>query len=128
MYKRQLLKTHVRRLQRIATDDGIRPADIGWLYLSALKLQLRELDGALPVSWDGRIASWQVLEGGGDSYVVRAAVQMTLHWATWDAAKKRLVHPGSFTYPGFTTYDYRLQRIDGAWMVTSLVPSPNGGA
>jgi hypothetical protein len=58
-----LLKTHVRRLQRVATHSAIYPTDIGWLYLAGIKRQLHELHEALPVSWDGKIVSWDVVEG-----------------------------------------------------------------
>jgi hypothetical protein len=122
-----LLKTHVQRLQEVATGEGIWPMDIGWLYLAGIKSQIRELHGALPVSWDGRIVSWEVIEGGGDRYVVRAAVQQTLHWATWDAAKKRLVQPGSMTYEA-TTNEYTLERVDDAWKITKLVRDLDGSA
>ena len=122
-----LLKTHVQRLQKVATGEGIWPMDIGWLYLAGIKGQIRELHGALPVSWEGRIVSWSVVEGGGDRYVVRAAVQETLHWATWDVAKKRLVRPGSMTYEA-TTNEYTLQRHDGTWKITKLVRDLNGSA
>ncbi len=111
-----LLKTHVQRLQQVATHSAIYPADIGWLYLAGIK-RIYELHGALPVSWDGKLVSWEVVEGGGDRYVVRAAVQPTLHWATWDAAKKRLVRPGSMTYEA-PTNEYTLERVGRSWKVT----------
>lgn len=123
-----MLKTHVQRLQEVATNSGIYPIDTGWLYLAGIKRQIYELHGALPVSWDGKIVSWDVIEGSGDRYVVQAAVQATLHWATWDAAKKRLVRPGSFTYTGVTTNEYTLERIDGTWKITKIVPNLNGSA
>jgi hypothetical protein len=118
----------VQRLQEVATSSGIYPADIGWLYLAGIKRQIYELHGALPVSWDGRIVVWDVVEGEGDRYVVRAAVQTTLHWATWDAAKKRLVRPGSFTYTGVTTNEYTLERVDGTWRITGVVRNIDGSA
>jgi hypothetical protein len=123
-----LLKTHVQRLQEVATDSGIYPTDIGWLYLAGIKRQIYELHGALPVSWDGKLVVWDVVEGGGDRYVVRAAVQTTLHWATWNASKKRLVRPGSFTYTGVTTNEYTLERLDGTWKITKLVRNLDGSA
>ena len=123
-----MLKTHVQRLQEVATGEGIWPMDIGWLYLAGIKGQIRELHGALPVSWVGKIVSWEVTQGGGDRYVVQAAVQQTLHWATWDAAKKRLVHPGSITYSGLTTNEYTLERVDGTWKITKVVRNLNGSA
>ncbi len=122
-----MLKTHVQRLQRVATGEGIWPMDIGWLYLAGIKRQIYELHGALPVSWDGRLVSWQVTQGGGDRYVVRAAVQQTLHWATWNAAQKRLVRPGSMTYEA-TTNEYTLERIDGTWKITKVVRDLDGSA
>lgn len=122
-----LLRSHVDRLLRVATSSGIYPVDTGWLYLAGIKGQIRELHGALPVSWDGRIVSWEVVEGGGDRYVVRAAVQETLHWATWDAARRRLVRPGSMTYEA-TTNEYTLERVDGAWKITDLVRNIDGSA
>jgi hypothetical protein len=82
----------------------------------------------LPISWDGKIATWDVVEGSGDRYVVRAAVQQTLHWATWDAAKKRLVRPGSTTYSGLTTNEYTLERVGGTWKITKVVRNLNGSA
>jgi hypothetical protein len=122
-----MLKTHVQRLQEVATSSGIWPMDTGWLYLAGIKGQIRELHGALPVSWDGKIVSWYVVEGSGDRYVVQAAVQQTLHWATWDAAKKRLVRPGSTTYEA-TTNEYTLERVDGTWKITKLVRDLSGSA
>jgi hypothetical protein len=122
-----LLRSHVNRLLRVATSSGIWPMDTGWLYLAGIKSQIRELQGALPVSWDGRIVSWEVVEGGGDRSVVRAALQKTLHWATWDAAKRRLVRPGSMTYEA-TTNEYTLERVDGAWKITKVVRNINGSA
>jgi hypothetical protein len=122
-----LLKTHVQRLQEVATNSGIYPTDIGWLYLAGIKRQIYELHGALPVSWDGKIVAWDVVEGGGDRYVVRAAVQTTLHWATWNAAKKRLVRPGSMIYEA-TTNEYTLERVDGTWKITNLVRNLDGSA
>ena len=44
-----LLKTHVQRLEKVATDSGIYPVDTGWLYLASIKRQIYELHGALPV-------------------------------------------------------------------------------
>jgi hypothetical protein len=123
-----LLKTHVQRLQEVATGAGIWPMDTGWLYLAGIKRQIYELHGALPISWDGKIASWDVIEGGGDRYVVQAAVKETLHWATWDAAKKRLVRPGSITYSGLTTNEYTLERVGGTWKITKVVRNLNGSA
>lgn len=122
-----LLKSHVQRLLEVATSSGIYPVDTGWLYLAGIKGQTRELHGALPVSWDGKIVSWDVVEGSSDRYVVRAAVQETLHWATWDAAKKRLVRPGSITYEAGTN-EYTLERVDGTWKITKLVRDLNGSA
>jgi hypothetical protein len=122
-----LLKTHAQRLEKLATSTGIYPTDIGWLYLAGVKRQIYELHGALPVSWDGKLVSWEVVEGGGDRYVVRAAVQTTLHWATWNAAKKRLMRPGSITYEA-TTNQYTLERVDGTWKITNLVRNLDGSA
>jgi hypothetical protein len=122
-----LLRSHVDRLLKVATSSGIWPMDTGWLYLAGIKSQIRELHGALPVTWDGRIVSWEVVESGGDRYVVRAAVQQTLHWATWDAAKKRLVRPGSMTYEA-TTNEYTLERAGGAWKITKIVRNLDGSA
>jgi hypothetical protein len=122
-----MIKTHVQRLQEVATGAGIWPMDTGWLYLAGIKGQIRELHGALPVSWHGRIVSWDVVEGSGDRYVVKATVQQTLHWATWDAAKKRLVRPGSMTYEA-TTNEYTLERVDGGWKITKVVRDLNDSA
>jgi len=122
-----LLKTHVQRLQEVATGSGIWPMDTGWLYLAGIKRQIYELHGALPFSWDGEIASWQVVEGSGNRCVVQAAVRQTLHWATWDAKKKRLVRPGSMTYEA-TTNEYTLERVDGTWKITKVVRDLNGSA
>ena len=123
-----MLKTHVQRLEKFATGSGISPTDIGWLYLAGIRVQSGELHGALPVSWSGRIASWDVTQGGGDRYVVRAGVRQTLDWATWDAAKKRLVRPGSMTYSAVPTNEYTLERVDGVWKITNVVRDLNGSA
>jgi len=122
-----LLKTHVQRLEKVATDSGIYPVDTGWLYLASIKRQIYELHGALPVRWDGKVVSWDVVEGSGDRYVVRAAVQETLHWATWDAAKKRLIHPDFITYEAATN-EYTLERMAGVWKITRLVRDLDGSA
>jgi len=122
-----MLKTHVQRLHAVATGEGIWPTDIGWLYLAGIKRQVYELHGALPVSWSGRTASWLVVEGSGDRYVVRAAVRKTMHSATWDPAKKRLVRPGSISYTA-STNEYMLERIDGTWKITHVVRNIDGSA
>lgn len=123
-----LLKTHVQRLQEVATSSGVYPIDAGWLYLASIKRQIYELHGALPVAWDGKVVSWDIVEGSGDRYVVRAAVQQTLRWATWNAKKKQLVHPGSFTYSSATTKEYTLERVNGSWKITKVARDLNGSA
>ena len=60
-------------------------------------------------------------------YVVRAAVRKTMHSATWDPAKKRLVRPGSISYTA-STNEYMLERIDGTWKITHVVRNIDGSA
>ena len=121
-----LLRSHVDRLLEVATSSGIWPMDTGWLYLAGIKSQIRELHGALPVSWDGRIVSWEVVEGGGDRYVVRAAVQQTLHWGDVGRGKEAAGPFGSMIYEA-TTDEYTLERVDGAWKITNILRNIDGG-
>jgi len=115
-----LLKAHAQRLQAVATPSGIQPMDIDWHYLALIRGQLRELHGALPVAWQGKVVYWDVIGGGDTEYTVRAAVQKTLKWATWDPGRDRLMRPGSFTYSSTSADEYTLTLVAGTWKVSSI--------
>lgn len=115
-----LLKTHVERLTEVATSSGIYPVDTGWLYLAGIRGQIRELQGALPIDWSGRVVYWDVTEGGGDTYTVRAAVQTTLTSAYWDEESERLVGPKEFTYSSAAADEYTLRKVGDTWKVAGV--------
>lgn len=115
-----LMKTHVARLLTVATTSGIQPMDTGWLYLSGIKYQIRDLHGALPVAWRGKVVYWDVVDGGGDSYTVRAAVQQTLTSARWDAKRQCLVGRKDITYSSAAAREYTMRLVGGVWKVTGV--------
>jgi len=115
-----LLRTHVQDLKAVATDSGIWPVDTGWLYLAMVRGQMRELNGAIPIKWSGRIAYWDVVRGEGSTYVVRAAVLMTMTYSRWDEKVGRLVGTNTRTYSSTSADEYTLQRDGSVWKVTRL--------
>ena len=115
-----LLKTHVANLLTVATNSAVYPIDTGWLQLASIKHQIRDLHGALPVAWHGKIVYWDVIKGGGDDYTVRAAVQQTLTSAAWDGKRQRLVGRRDITYSSTRAPEYTMRRIDGVWKITSV--------
>ena len=58
--------------------------------------------------------------GGGDTYVVRAAVVETVGRGRWDATTGTLVDLGRMTYDEASVADYTLRRIDGVWKVVDV--------
>ncbi len=72
---------------------------------------------ALPVDWQGEVVYWRVLDGGGDRFVVRAAVYETLVSARWDAESATLTDLRSREYTRAQVYDYTLVRSGGTWKV-----------
>jgi hypothetical protein len=61
-----------------------------------------------------------VLSGGGDEYVVRAAVLETMDYGRWDAVRHALTDTGSMSYSDAMAWDYTLRRIDGVWKVVAV--------
>ena len=74
----------------------------------------------VPTSCTGEIGYWDVRSGGGDTYVVRAAVLDTLAYGRWDAVARTLTGTGSISYDEASAYDYTLRKADGVWKVIDV--------
>jgi hypothetical protein len=111
-------------LEGVSGGDAFAQARSGWSTLAGLVRQEQELarsygPGTEATGCHGDIGYWQVLSGGGDRYVVRAAVLVTLDHGRWDSARHELTDTGSFQYSDSMAWDYTLQRIDGVWKVVA---------
>ena len=58
--------------------------------------------------------------GGGDRYVVRAAVLETLAYGRWGEAAQALTGTGTISYDEAMAYDYALRKVDGVWKVIEV--------
>jgi hypothetical protein len=116
----KLLRRHTAAIMAVAEGEAVDHGNIGWAYLDCLRLEIRQLDGALPVEWGGEIVYWDVVEDGGDRCVVRAAVQVTRSSAYWDEQAGELRAPTSFTYSSASADEFTLARSDGRWKITEV--------
>lgn len=119
------MKGRDAELERVAADEAFTAARSDWSTLAGLIRQEQEFarsygDGAIPTTCRGDAGYWQVLSGGGDEYVVRAAVLETMDYGRWSDARHALTDTGSMSYSDAMAWDYTLRKIDGAWKVVAV--------
>lgn len=115
------------QLRAVAEGDAYENSRPGWMTLAGLIRQERDFtrnygEGTVATSCSGEIGYWEVRLGGGDTYVVRAAVLETMEYGRWDAASRRLTRTGSFSYDEASADELTLRRVDGVWKVTRVRP------
>jgi hypothetical protein len=120
-----LMKGRDAQLDEVADGEAYESARSSWSTLSGLIRQEQGLtrqfgDGTVPTSCTGEVGYWEVRSGGGERYVVRAAVLETLSYGRWDAAAGALTGKGSISYDEASAYDYTLQKADGVWKVIEV--------
>jgi hypothetical protein len=119
------MKGRDAELETVATGEAFTGARSDWSTLAGLIRQEQEFGrsfgaGQIPTACRGDLGYWEVLSGGGDTYVVRAAVLETVDHGRWDAARHGLADTGSLSYDEAAAYDYTLCRVDGVWKVTAV--------
>ena len=115
------MKGRDAQLAHVAAGEAFAQERSGWSTLAGLVRQEQELGhDVYPTAWRGEIAYWRVLSGGGDEYVVRAAVLETMEYGRWDSARGELVSSRSMPYDEAMAWDYTLRRVDGVWKVTAV--------
>jgi hypothetical protein len=119
-----LMKGRDAQLSEVAAGEAFAQERSGSSTLAGLIRQEQELarsygGGTIPTGCRGEVGYWRVLSGGGDEYVVRAAVLDTVDHGRWDAARRELTDTGSFGYSEAMAYDYTLRKVDGAWKVVA---------
>jgi hypothetical protein len=119
-----LMQGRDTELEKVAAGDAFTEARSGWSTLAGLIRQEQELgrsfgDGQMVTACRGDVGYWKVLSGGGDEYVVRAAVLETVDHGRWDAARHELTDTGSISYDEAMAYDYTLRKLDGVWKVVA---------
>jgi hypothetical protein len=120
-----LMKGRDAQLNEVADGDAYDSARSSWWTLAGLIRQEQELarqfgDGTVPTSCTGEIGYWDVRSGGGDTYVVRAAVLETLAYGRWDEVSRSLTGTGGISYDEAMAYDYTLRKVDGVWKVAGV--------
>lgn len=120
-----LMKGSDTQLRAVADGEAWEQARSGWDTLAGLIREEQDLSrdfgvGTIPVSWKGEIGYWDLQRGGGDTYVVRAAVVETRTSGRWDAATASLTHLTSVTYDEASAHEFTLRRIDGVWKVIDV--------
>jgi hypothetical protein len=108
-----LMKGRDAQLGEVANGDAYESARSSWSTLSGLIRQEQDLArqfgvGTVPTSCTGKIGYWEVRSGGGDRYVVRAAVFATLTYGRWDEASHALTGTGSISYDEASADEYTL--------------------
>lgn len=119
------MKGRDAELEKVAAGKAFSRARSGWSTLAGLVRQEQEFgrsfgDGQIATACRGDVGYWKVLSGGGDEYVVRAAVLETVDRGRWDAARRRLTDTGSVSYDEASAYDFILRRVDGVWKVIEI--------
>ena len=122
------MKGRDAELEQVAAGEAFTVARSDWSTLAGLIRQEQEFgrsygDGVFPTACHGEVGYWKVLSGGGDEYVVRAAVLETLDYGRWDAAARRLTDTGSMAYDEAAADDYTLRKVDGVWKVVAVRPT-----
>jgi hypothetical protein len=120
------MKGRDAELEQVAADEAFTAARSDWSTLAGLIRQEQEFgrsfgDGTIPTACRGDVGYWKILSGGGDEYVVRAAVLETMDYGRWDATTHKLTDIGSMAYNEAMAYDYTLRKVDGVWKVVALV-------
>jgi hypothetical protein len=119
------MKGRDAELEQVAAGEAFTAARSDWSTLAGLIRQEEEFtrsygDGAIPTACRGDAGYWKVLSGGGDEYVVRAAVLETMDYGRWDATTRKLIDAGSMAYDEAMAYDYTLRKVDGVWKVVAV--------
>ncbi len=112
-------------LEQVAAGEAFAQARSDWSTLAGLIRQEQEFgrsfgEGQIPTACRGYAGYWKVLSGGGDEYVVRAAVLETMEYGRWDAADRALTDTGSMSYDEAMAHDYTLRKVDGVWKVVAV--------
>jgi len=118
------MKGRDAELEQVAAGEAFAQERSGWSTLAGLVRQEQQLaisygPGTEATGCRGDVGYWRMLSGGGDEYVVRAAVLTTLGHGRWDPAHQQLTGTGSFQYSEAMAWDYTLRRIDGVWKVVA---------
>jgi hypothetical protein len=121
-----VLRAYERGVEAVATGAAAEHAD----SYRALQLLIQDEarvahyrgPDALPVAWQGEVVYWQVLDGAGDRFTVRAAVSETRVSARWDAVAEKLTDVREREYTRAPIYDYALVRSGRIWKVLDHEP------
>ena len=119
------MKGRDAQLEKVAAGEAFSGARSGWPTLAGLIRQEQEFgrsfgDGQIPTACRGDVGYWKVLSGGGDEYVVRAAVLETVDHGRWDPARHGLTDTGSVSYDEASADDFTLRRSGGVWKVIEI--------
>ena len=119
------MKGRDAELEQVAADEAFTAARSDWSTLAGLIRQEQEFGrfyghGVIPTACRGEAGYWKVLSGGGDQYVVRAAVLETMDYGRWEATDRELTDAGSMSYDEAMAYDYTLRKVDGVWKVVAV--------
>lgn len=119
------MKGRDAELEQVAAGEAFAQARSDWSTLAGLIRQEQEFSrfygaGAIPTACRGEAGYWKVLSGGGDEYVVRAAVLETMDYGRWDGADRELTDRGSMSYDEAMAHDYTLRKVAGVWKVVAV--------